>query len=214
MSKNIITKYGKSAIIISTICLSFFVFNSVFVSNDALLQISDNKSIAWIMNFLAGCEGILGNVGSMSKAAVFSEGQLWRLITHIYLHAGLLHFLFNTVALLFSGKAVEKKIGFLKSILLFHIIAISNAIISCFIFPDSTSVGASAGIFGFIGIISALKIINGKNEKYLSKFEFIYLIIFSVLSLVLGFESFLTHFIAFILGLTAGFIISKISKTK
>lgn len=206
----LINRYGKAAIIISFICLCFFIANSIFITNDSLLQISDNKSTAWILNFFAGCEGILGNIGAMSKNAVFHEGQWWRLITHIYLHAGILHFIFNMIALLFSGQAVEKKIGFFKSILLFHIIAIADAMIMCLIFPDSTSVGASGGIFGFIGIITALRITDRQAEKCLNKGEFIYLIIFCVLSLILGFESFLTHLIAFISGLISGFIASKL----
>ena len=211
--KNYIDKYGKTAIVISLICLCFLVFNSIFINSDALVQISDNKYLAWIVNFLAGCEGVLGDIGSMSKTAVFSERQFWRLITHIYLHAGIFHFLFNMVALMFSGKAIEKKIGFIKSILLFHIIAVIDAIIMCLIFPDSTSVGASGGIFGFIGIISASKLFNNNQiGKILNTGELIYLIIFCILSLVLGFESFLTHFIAFILGLTAGLFYQNYQK--
>lgn len=213
--ENIVDKYGKTVVVIFFVCLCFFIINSIFINNDVLLQIADNKFVAWIFNFLAGCEGVLGKVGSMSNKAVFYEGQWWRLITHIYLHAGILHFLFNMVALMFSGRVVEKKIGFIKSILLFHIIAVTDAVIMSFIFPDSISVGASGGIFGFIGIISAFKIVkNNKTEKILYKSEFIYLIVFCVLSLVLGFESFLTHFIAFVLGLTAGFIVSKLSENK
>lgn len=41
-------------------------------------------------------------------------------------------------------------------LLLYHVIAVINAIIICLVFPDSTSVGASAGIFGMIGIIVGL----------------------------------------------------------
>lgn len=186
-------------------------FHSIFIEKDALCRISDNKYIAWILNFFAGCEGMLGAMGSMSKNAVFFEGQWWRVFTHIYLHAGVFHLIFNMFALLFSGKVVEKKFGFFWCILLFHIIAVIDAILMCLIFPDSTS----GGIFGLIGITAALKIINDDQYiKVLKKREFIYLIIFTVLSLVLGFESFLTHFIAFILGATAGFIISKLSETK
>ena len=54
---------------------------------------------------------------------------------------------FNVFALLFAGKAVEKKIGSLPYLLLYRVIAIVNAIIMCVIFPNSTFVGASAGIW-------------------------------------------------------------------
>ena len=65
--------------------------------------------------------------------------------------------LFNVFALLFVGKVVEKKIGSLPYLLLYHVIAVINAIIICFIFPESISVGASAGIFGMIGIVCVMK---------------------------------------------------------
>ena len=63
----------------------------------------------------------------------------------MYLHAGVLHMFFNVFALLFAWKVVEKKIGSLAYFLLYHVIAIVNAIIMCLIFPNSISVGASAG---------------------------------------------------------------------
>lgn len=106
-----IDKYGIANITIATICVIVFIINSIIVGETALDQIADNKLVAYILNFLAGCEGKLGVIGSMSKIQVFSDGEWWRLFLHIYLHAGVLHLLFNVFALLFVGKVVEKKIG-------------------------------------------------------------------------------------------------------
>ena len=146
---SLIDRYGKISITIATICVIFLIVNSIIVSDTALNQIASNKLLAYILNFLAGCEGKLGNIGSISNAKVFGDGEWWRLFLHMYLHAGVLHMLFNVFALLFAGKVVEKKIGSLPYVLLYHAIAVVNAIIMCLIFPDSTS----AGIFGMIGII-------------------------------------------------------------
>lgn len=191
----------------------FLIVNSTIVSDTALNQIASNKLLAYILNFLAGCEGKLGNIGSMSNAKVFGDGEWWRLFLHMYLHAGVLHMLFNIFALLFAGKVVEKKIGGLSYLLLYHVIAVINAIIMCLIFPDSTSVGASAGIFGMIGIMCVMKWKKDAvcNEN-LKKGELIYIIVFSVLSLLLGLESFVTHFVAFVFGIIVGLLLEK--KTK
>ena len=213
--KRFTDKYGKSTTAIAFICICFLIINSIFIDESALLKLSDNKLVACLLNFLAGCEGKLGTIGSMSKAKLFDDGQWWRLFTNIYLHAGILHLVFNALALFFAGKVVEKKIGCLKSILLFHVIAVFDAIILCMIYPSSTSVGASAGIFGFIGILFVLKLT--KDEKCIEiqkKGELVYIIVFSVLSLVLGLESFITHFIAFVLGTLSGVIILKIPHKK
>ena len=211
--QNLIERFGKVNISIALLCVIFIIINSIIVSESALNQLSSNKYLAYILNFLAGCEGKIGIIGSMSKAKVFDDGEWWRLFLHMYLHAGVLHMLFNVFALLFAGKIVEKKIGSLPYLLLYHVIAVVNAIIMCLIFPDSTSVGASAGIFGMIGIVCVMKWKKDVvcNES-LKKGELIYIIVFSILSLLLGLESFVTHFVAFVFGIIVGFLLQKKSK--
>jgi membrane associated rhomboid family serine protease len=208
--QSLIESYGIINLIIAVLCGVFLVVNSVIVSESALNQLASNKYLAYSLNFVAGCEGTLGAIGSMSNAKVFGDGEWWRLFLHIYLHAGVLHMLFNVFALLAAGKVVEKKIGSLPYLLLFHVIAVVNTIIMCLIFPDSTSVGASAGIFGMIGIVCAMRWKKDTvcNDS-LKKGEHIYLIVFSVLSLLLGLESFVSHFAAFVFGIIIGFLLQK-----
>lgn len=210
---SLIDKYGIINIIIATICVIFLVINSIIVNETALNQLASNKYVAYILNFLAGCEGKLGIIGLMSKVKVFSDGEWWRLFLHMYLHAGFLHMAFNVFALLFAGKVVEKKIGSFPYLLLYHVIAVVNAIIVCLIFPNSTSVGASEGIFGMIGIVCVMKWKKDDicNET-LKKGELIYIIFFSALSLLLGLESFVTHFVAFVFGIIVGLLLQRKSK--
>lgn len=211
--QSLIERYGKVNVIIALLCVIFLIINSVIVSESALNKLASNKYLAYFLNFFAGCEGKLGTIGLISNVKVFGDGEWWRLFLHIYLHAGVLHMLFNVFALLFAGKAVEKKIGSLPYLLLYHVIAIVNAIIMCFIFPNSTSVGASAGIFGMIGIVCVMKWKKDTvcNEN-LKKGELIYIIVFSVLSLLLGLESFVTHLVAFVFGLVVGLLMQKKAK--
>ena len=80
----------------------------------------------------------------------------------------------------------------------------------CLIFPNSTSVGASAGIFGMIGIVCVMKVKKDDIcNANLKKREIIYTIVFSILSLLLGLESFVTHLVAFVLGIIVGLLIQK-----
>lgn len=211
--QSLVERYGKINIIITALCTVFLIINSVIVSETALKQLASNKSLAYLLNFLAGCEGKLGSIGSMSNVKVFGDGEWWRLFFHMYLHAGVLHMFFNVFSLLFVGKVVEKKIGSLLYLLLYHVIAIVNAIIMCLIFPDSISVGASAGIFGMIGIVCVMKWKKDKVcNEILKKGEFIYIIVFSGLSLFLGLESFVTHLVAFVFGIIVGLLLEKKSK--
>lgn len=205
-----IDNYGIVNVCIVSMCVICLIANSLIVSETALNQIASNKFWAYILNFLVGCEGKVGIIGSMSNSKVFGDGEWWRLVFHMYLHAGVLHMIFNIFALLLAGKVVEKRIGSFLYFLLYHVIAIVNAIIMCLIFPNSTSVGASAGIFGMIGIVCVMKM---KKDDIcnvnLKKREIIYTIVFSILSLLLGLESFVTHLVAFVLGVIVGLLIQK-----
>ncbi len=210
---NFADKYGKANLIIAAICMICLIANSIFISEAKLNQIESSKLMVYIVNFLVGCQGVLGDIGTMSYTKVFADGEWWRLILHMYLHAGIWHVLFNVLALLYAGKVVEKKIGSLPYLLLYHVIAIVNAILMCLIFRDSVSVGASAGIFGMIGIVCVLKwkkdVVCSEN---LGRGEFRYIIFFSLISLVLGLESFVTHAVAFVFGGIVGVVLQKISK--
>lgn len=203
--KKLIEKYGLVNCIIVMVCILALVINSLAVDKSSLYEISDNITVAYILNFFAGCQGILGQWGSMSFEKAFSNGQIWRCVTHIYLHAGLIHMVMNMLALLVAGKYVEKKYGSIWYALFFHSIAIIDAVITVMIFP-SESVGASAGIFAVIGI---LVILLCKKQILIKKSEIVYLIVFFLLSLVLGVESLVIHLIALVLGLLVGLLMKK-----
>ena len=198
--KKIREKYGLVNLIICLLCIIILVINSIFISKNSLYEISDNLITAYCLNFLAGCQGVLGKWGSMSYETFFVKGQWWRCITHIYLHVGVIHMVMNISALLIAGKYVEKRYGSLYYLIIFHMTAIVDSIITCMIF-SSESVGASAGIFGVIGILIILFL---KKQISLKKAEIVYLIIFFVLSLILGIESLIIHMIALALGMIIG----------
>ena len=89
-------------------------------------------------------------------------------------------------------------------------IVVINVIIMILIFPNSTSVGTSVGIFGMICIVCVLKWKKDNicNET-LKRGELIYIIIFSILSFLLGLESFITHFVVFAFGIIMGLLLQK-----
>lgn len=70
--KKLIDKFGMINIVISFICCFAFLLNSVLITRESLLNISDNLAVAYLLNFLAGCEGILGKWGSMSYVRAYS----------------------------------------------------------------------------------------------------------------------------------------------
>lgn len=58
--KKLIEKYGAVNCSIVIICSIALAINSVAVEKISLYETSDNRTIAYLLNFLAGCQGILG----------------------------------------------------------------------------------------------------------------------------------------------------------
>jgi len=210
--RKIIDKYGLINVIISLICCVVFILNCLFITKASLININENIAVAWLLNFLAGCEGILGKWGSMSYATAFEELQLWRLVTHAYLHGGIIHMVFNLSALLVVGKYVEKQLGTVKYLTVYHIITIIDAVvIEGFLFTNSVSVGASGGIFGVIGIAFVMFM---RKQLRFKKSEIVWLIIFVLIASVLGMNTLLLHALGFVLGVISGFILIRKNDAK
>lgn len=78
--------------------------------------------------------------------------NLLRFVSSAFLHANIIHLLFNMYALYIIGTQLENYIGRGKYISVYFISAISGALLSS-IFSNAVSVGASGAIFGLLGAI-------------------------------------------------------------
>lgn len=72
----------------------------------------------------------------------------WTLVTYMFLHGGLMHLLFNMLALFFFGPRVEERIGSRAFTWLYFISGISGALLSLVFTPTAWIVGASGAVFG------------------------------------------------------------------
>jgi rhomboid protease GluP len=82
-------------------------------------------------------------------------GQWWRLITAGYLHGGLFHIFMNSWVLLDVGAQVEEIYGAGRMFVFYTITTICGFYLSYLWSPMVPSMGASAGIMGFIGVMIA-----------------------------------------------------------
>jgi rhomboid protease GluP len=78
------------------------------------------------------------------------QGQIWRLLTPVFLHGNLPHIFFNMYALLSLGTLLERYFGHQRFLLLYFVGAFAGNVAS-FLFTTGFSVGASTAIFGLIG---------------------------------------------------------------
>lgn len=93
----------------------------------------------------------LFDLGAMQPIAI-AEGQYWRLITAMFLHANLLHIAFNMYALYLFGYLVEGAFGKVRFITIYFVAGFLASVTSyTFSDPRSLGVGASGAIFGLLG---------------------------------------------------------------
>lgn len=86
------------------------------------------------------------------------QGDWWRLVTAMFLHAGVLHIAFNMLALWWLGSVVEQALGPLRFLLVYFSTGLAGSagalVISGLYTP---TVGASGAIFGILGALLVLE---------------------------------------------------------
>jgi membrane associated rhomboid family serine protease len=155
--------------------------------------------------------------GARDTNLIVNEGQWFRLFTPMVLHAGLVHFVVNMMALYFIGGAVEQSHGFASAAVLFIIPGVGGNILSAICLPQYISVGASGGIFGLIGGCLAdislnwnllfLKTTTDANTRLRHFYVLFWLGVDIVINCLLGFTPFVdnfTHLGGFMYGFCCG----------
>lgn len=85
-----------------------------------------------------------------------AQGEWWRAFTAILSHGGILHLMFNLLALLSFGPLVERRIGTLRFLGLFFGAGFSSLLAHALYRPEMPVVGASGSIFGILGLLMIL----------------------------------------------------------
>ena len=99
--------------------------------------------------------------GAMQARAVM-HGQIWRLITAQYLHAGTGHLLLNMIGLHFLGRPLERMWSPRKFFIIYTLCGlIGNVFYTILgargvIDPQMPAVGASGSIYGLLGIVAVM----------------------------------------------------------
>ena len=78
------------------------------------------------------------------------SGQLWRLITPVFLHGSIMHIAFNMYALYALGPGLERHYGHTRFLMLYLLSGFAGNVAS-FWFSSAYSLGSSTAIFGLLG---------------------------------------------------------------
>nr|XP_010937608.1 RHOMBOID-like protein 1 isoform X2 [Elaeis guineensis] len=153
--------------------------------------------------------GTLLKMGALDVQKVVQDNQGWRLITCMWLHAGVVHVLANMLSLLFIGIRLEREFGFVRIGPLYVIAGFGGSLLSALFIQTSISVGASGALFGLLGAMLSELITNW--TIYANKFAaLLTLVIIIAINLAVGILPHVDNFAhvgGFITGFFLGFVI-------
>ena len=112
------------------------------------------------------------------EGAAVIHGEVWQLLTYSFLHYGLLHLLFNMLALWMFGAQLEMDWGYSLFMQFYFFCVIGAAITTVIVSftgilgvsPHTLTVGASGGIYG---LLLAFGILHGDSEIMLFPLPFL-----------------------------------------
>lgn len=119
-------------------------------------------------------------------APYIRNGEIYRLVTGIFLHANILHLAFNCYALFILGSQLESFLGKVRYLIIYLFGGIAGALFSMIFGGDAASIGASGAIFGLMG---ALLYFGYHYKVYLGNVIKSQILPLIVLNLAIGFLS-------------------------
>jgi rhomboid protease GluP len=113
------------------------------------------------------------------------QGQVWRLITPIFLHGSVIHIGFNMYALFFIGPTLERFYGRRRYLALFILSGFGGNVFS-FMFSPYQSLGSSTAIFGLLGAQGVLLYQNREIFGSIARRALSQVILIAVVNLIIG----------------------------
>ena len=153
------------------------------------------------------------SMGAIYAPAILLNGEVWRLITAMFLHGGLEHIAMNMVSLWFVGRVVEMWFSKVSYLSIYLISGIVGGLISVYMHPFAVGIGASGAIFGIFGAMAGIvtiyrRAMETQFKVFINQFGIILL-----LNLIIGvtFEAvdLSAHIGGLIVGIIGGMIVGK-----
>lgn len=108
--------------------------------------------------------------GTLVGYAVAEQGEYWRIVTSMFLHAGTDHIFSNMLILYFVGIEVERRFGHLRMLLLYFASGIAGNLLSLAaelrMHEVWRSLGASGAVFG---VVAAMAVLAVRNRRYIGR---------------------------------------------
>lgn len=183
--------------------------NSVIVLINVIVYVMINIIIKHT-GYLGGMEKLVTK-GALAYIQVIHNHEYYRILTSMFLHADFDHIFNNMLVLLFVGANLEKAVGKLRYLIIYFgtgiIAGFSSIGYNMWKDDKGYGIGASGAIFGVVGAILLILIINKGRLLNISSRQ---MIIFAILSLYGGFVNVGIDNTAHIGGFIGGLLIAAI----
>src|SRR3989344_6933313 len=114
-----------------------------------------NIIIFFLSPFGLPVDAFINDYGFSTASAL---AKPWTWVTSLFIHASLLHILYNMLGLFFFGRNLEDEIGSQKFLLVYFIGGFAANIVSMLVLPSEIlSIGASGAVFAVIGAAILIK---------------------------------------------------------
>lgn len=109
-------------------------------------------------------------MGAVSETLIIEQHEIYRLVTHFFLHFGFEHLVNNMLSLLVLGYAIENVLGSIRYLILYFLSGILAGAASIvynisIVHENTVSCGASGAIYGLTGALLCLLIMGNRNRR-------------------------------------------------
>lgn len=136
------------------------------------------------------------------------EGEVWRLVTPIFVHSGFAHLLFNSFSLVLFAPALESMLGKGKFIGIYLLTGISANLATLLLEPMTyIHVGSSGAIFGLFGFYLSIILFR---KDLLTRENSQMILTIAIISVIMTFVQPNINITAHIFGLIAGLLAGRL----
>ncbi len=151
---------------------------------------------------------VLIRLGALYTPYIAERGQYWRILTAMFLHAGMQHLLNNMLTLYVIGSMLERQVGKWKFLIIYFLSGLAGNILE---YVKSlrngtvVAVGASGAVFGVMG---ALLFVIIRNKGRIPGMDIRRMLLYVGLSVYFGLIGSNIANTAHLTGLAAGFVLA------
>jgi len=149
---------------------------------------------------------VLLRFGALERDLIVADGEWWRLVTAMFMHIGVSHFMYNGLSLYIFGTRLERHFGRAKFMLVYIVTGLVGNVAQI-MFSDGLAAGASGAIYGLMGAALAL---TQRTRKSVDGLNFYIMLIFIAVGIAQGLMTPGIGNAAHIGGMLAGYVMGLV----